>query len=206
MPDSRCTIRASPSRNTGRREAHAVGHASRTPRARPPSACRSCPKLRSLEAVPARRARRGSGPCRASPAQPRRWRGTGPAPNSGRAAWTSSLPQSSGSVSTPHWSTPAALTRSSTAPARAGEAASAADRASAEAAEGEHGRLHRGVVFRRCAKGSGVGPTPRWRIPVWTDQGVQVPEVGVPGVWVGRGLKSAGAGSIGVPLTCNRSA
>jgi hypothetical protein len=30
-------------------------------------------------------------------------------------------------------------------------------------------------------------------------QGVQVPEVGVPGDCVGRGLKSAGGGSIGCP-------
>ena len=31
------------------------------------------------------------------------------------------------------------------------------------------------------------------------DQGVQVPEVGVPGDWVGRGLTSSGYGSIGLP-------
>ena len=33
------------------------------------------------------------------------------------------------------------------------------------------------------------------------DQGVQVPEVGMPGLVEGRGLKSAGAGSISLPPT-----
>ena len=31
------------------------------------------------------------------------------------------------------------------------------------------------------------------------DQGIQVPEVGVPGDWVGRGFTSTGYGSIGSP-------
>jgi len=69
----------------------------------------------------------------------------------------------------------------------------------------DEGRCHERLQFQptHCHRrpANRAAPRPPHRSGGWPPYGVQVPDVGIPGVVPGRGLKSAGGGSINLPPT-----